>query len=194
MTLLSMAVLGRIAGGYWCSLLFMGVAIAGVGLLASHPVRRKPALAWFVGLAVSTGIAYAFAVALVLASYEATFWRVFGVLPPPGTRIRFTSAQRTVALSDGAALVVIDDLSRDELVPLLASGQFTRDQSREESIAASPDPAQMLAFLASGTRFLEQVAPSPTMEIYVSSRTSEYWAYVIYFPETKRAYAFYLEV
>ena len=191
-TVNAFAMIGSIAGGYYCFLIILGLLIAAVGLVPALLLRRFPILAWIVGLGVTALVSYLLAVSAVYASYDATFLRVFYVTPPTG--IRFVSAQRSLALSDGAAIVVIDGVSRAELDPLLASGGLTRDQAREERIAASATPAQDLALVASGTRFLEEVRPSTTMEVYRSDRGWQGWVFVIYFPEAERAYAFYLEI
>jgi hypothetical protein len=71
---------------------------------------------------------------------------------------------------------------------------LTRDRAREQRIATSPDPAQALALLASGTDFLGGVRPTATMEVYSSDRGLQGWACVIYFPETERAYAVFFEI
>ena len=136
-TVNAFAMIGSIAGGYYCFLIILGLLIAAVGLVPALLLRRFPILAWIVGLGVTALVSYLLAVSAVYASYDATFLRVFYVTPPTG--IRFVSAQRSLALSDGAAIVVIDGVSRAELDPLLASGGLTRDQARG---FASPGPGR----------------------------------------------------
>src|SRR5688500_13011596 len=83
-TVIAFAVLGSIAGGYFVPLLIVALLIAAVGLLAAFLMRRYRVMAWIVGLGISAVISWLLAVAMVLASYDATFWRVFGVVPPAG--------------------------------------------------------------------------------------------------------------